>query len=137
MEEKSFLDQAVRPTEPLMRQALGQTYALYEKLMGQIAGFSADWTFTKSGGWTLKVHDKKKALLYVIPLKDEFKIGMAIREAEREAFLKDVDLTAFHIDLESAKKYVEGYALHFKIFSASEYETFAVLLNKLIVIRKA
>jgi hypothetical protein len=59
----------------------------------------------------LKVHANKKALFYLIPMKNKFKISMAIRENERDLFMGDPDLQAFHQQISGAKKFSEGYAL--------------------------
>ncbi|MGE5418313.1 MAG: DUF3788 family protein [Acidobacteriota bacterium] len=135
MEEKAFLDKANKPADKSLKEALGPAFAYYEKAIKSTEGFEQDWNFTKSGGWMLKVHDKKKALFYVIPLKNQFKISMAIRESEREAFMDDQELFSFHNAIKSAKKYAEGYALQLKIGDESEYLQDEVFLNKLIAIR--
>jgi hypothetical protein len=89
MEERLFLDKDSKPTGQSLQSAFGDIYIYYDKLMETADSFSKDWNFSKSSGWMLKVHHKKKALFYLIPLKNEFKISMAIRENERDIFLED------------------------------------------------
>jgi hypothetical protein len=110
-------------------------YNYYQKLTDTAGTFSQDWNFSKSSGWMLKVHDKKKALFYLIPLKNEFKISMAIRENERKTFLEDIELKIIHDILKSAKKYREGYALQFNIKNKGNFETVTLLIKKLIALR--
>jgi hypothetical protein len=98
--------------------------------------FLRDWNFSKASGWMLKVHDKKKALFYLIPLKNEFKISMAIRENERKSFLKDNELEVIHNMITSAKKYKEGYALRFDVKNNEDFKIIKLLIEKLIDIRK-
>lgn len=135
LEERPFLDKALKPTEQTLQPALGETYTYYEKLMDTSSTFSKDWNFSKSSGWMLKVHDKKKALFYLIPLKNEFKISMAIRENERKASLEDIELKAIHEMIKSSRKYREGYALQFNIINDNDYKILELLIKKLIVIR--
>ena len=135
MGERPFLDKSSRPTEQMLQSAFGEIYTYYEKLIDTADTFSQDWNFSKSSGWMLKVHDKKKALFYLIPLKNEFKISMAIRENERKTFLDDIELKIIHDMLKSAKKYREGYALRFNIKYNGDFETVTLLIKKLIVLR--
>jgi len=50
---------------------------------------------------------KRKGPLLLIPMKNEFKVSMAIRENELSKFLKDVELKNIHNNLLTAKKYSE------------------------------
>ena len=135
MEKRPFLDKNSKPTEQMLQSIFGETYTYYEDLMDITDSFSNDWNFSKSSGWMLKGHDKKKALFYLIPLKNEFKISMAIRENERKTFLEDIELKIIHDMLKSAKKYREGYALQFNIKDNGDFETVTLLIKKLIVLR--
>jgi hypothetical protein len=135
MMERPFLDKSIQPTEPAMQDALGNTYPYYKKVTGLSSSYAQEWTFTKSGGWMLKIYDRKKALLYLIPLTDGFKISLAIRENEREAFLNDDELAIMHDKISASKKYSEGFTLQFDIADESEFQTMELFLRKLIAIR--
>ena len=135
MEKRPFLDRNSMPNEQMMQSTLGETCTYYENLMDITGSFSKDWNFSKSGGWMLKVHDKKKALFYLIPLKNEFIISMAIRENERKVFLGDDELKTIHGVIKSAKKYREGYALRFNIKNETDFEMPGLLIKKLIMLR--
>lgn len=135
MEERPFLDKNSKPTMQTLQSALGETCTYYDKLMGTASTFSQDWNFSKSSGWMLKVHNRKKALFYLIPLKNEFVISMAIRENERKIVLDDIELKTIHEIIKSAKKYREGYALRFNIKNDADFEMPKLLIEKLIVLR--
>jgi hypothetical protein len=135
MEERVFLDPSSKPTEQTLKSALGYLYPYYKKLMDVAGSFSQDWNFSKGSGWMLKVYDKKKALFYLIPLKNEFKISMAIREKERKTFLEDSELEMILNMLKSAKKYREGFALRFKVENDADYKTLELFIKKLITFR--
>jgi len=60
MEKRPFLDKNSKPTEQMLQSKFGETYTYYENLMNISDSFSKDWNFSKSSGWMLKVHDKKK-----------------------------------------------------------------------------
>ncbi len=96
--------------------------------------FSKDWNFSKSSGWILKVHNKKKALFYVIPMEKKFKISMALRDNERKLFIKDSDLETINETLLNAKKYLEGFAIKFTT-NNKNYETYKLFIKKLVPLR--
>jgi hypothetical protein len=135
MGNKLFLDPAHKPDEKSLESVLGRVYPLYQSLLTLTGKFSRDWNFSKSGGWMLKVHGNKKALLYLIPMENEFKISMAIREKEREAFMSDPKFQSIHPLIYAAKKFVEGYALQFMITNEDDFQKFEGFLTQLISLR--
>jgi hypothetical protein len=123
------------PTEESLKESLGNAYLFYCKLIHLTNAYEKEWIYAKSSGWMLKISDNKKSLLYLIPLREEFKINLAIRENEREVFLKDKDLASIHPQIGKSRKYMEGYALNFEIKSTNEYKEIEGLIEKLINIR--
>jgi len=85
----------------------------------------------------LKIHARKKALLYLILLTGSFRASMAVRDAEREAALTDDALTAIRGKLMESRRYAEGYALQFDVARDSELAPLAALVRKLIAARGA
>lgn len=134
MAERFFSDESTKPNENNLKTVLGDVYNEYKSIMEISDFFSKDWNFSKSSGWMLKVHDKKKALFYLIPLKQEFKISMAIKGPERETLVEDAELEKIHQIILSAKKYREGFVIRFSS-NDEEYETFIKLIRKLIILR--
>ena len=135
MKERPFLDKSCKPTDQAIRTALGGAHTYYKKVIALANSYSQEWTFTKSSGWMLKIYDRKKALLYFIPLHHGFKISLAIRENEREAFLRDDELGIMHDKISSSKQYMEGFALQFDITSRREFQPLELFITKLIAIR--
>lgn len=134
MGERVFFDESTKPSEKSLKTALGEFYNNFKDLMDISDSFSMDWNFSKRSGWMLKVHDKKKALFYVIPMKNEFKINMTIGDNERIKYLNDLELKMIHDKLLTSKKYREGFLLRFKT-NDDDYETFQLLIKKLIHFR--
>jgi hypothetical protein len=135
MEPRPFDDKAQKPTGQGIQTALGGAYPYCQKVIEFTHAFLHEWTFTKGSGWMLKVYDRKKALLYLIPLDGAFKISLAIRENEREALLGDEALGSLHAQILSAKKYREGFALQFEIAGPNEFSPVELFLSKLISLR--
>jgi hypothetical protein len=83
----------------------------------------------------LKISDRKKALLYIVPLNAGFNISLTLRENEREVFIDDEELGSLRKMISSAKKYPEGFALQFDIAIQDDFQPVELLLIKLISLR--
>lgn len=115
MEERPFWEKAPKPTPESIHRALGAAHPAYLKLLAIAAAYHHEWNHSKQSGWMLKIHDKKKALLYLIPLKNSFRVSLTLRQHERDALLESSALASLHPALQSAKQYAEGYALAFMV----------------------
>ncbi len=135
MHDRPFLIRTNKPDEKNIQSELGKTYPYFKKIMLLAGSYSQEWAFSKTSGWMLKIYNKNKALFYFIPLTGSFKISMAIRVNEREAFLNDSALAALQDRIFSAKKYSEGYALQFDISNKKDYQHLELLILKLIALR--
>lgn len=87
-----FINKSIKPTHETLESVLIDVYPYYEELINITKDFNHDWNFSKSSGWMLKVHKKNKALFYIIPLERSFRISLAIRENQRDVFMKDPQL---------------------------------------------
>ena len=135
MVERPFLDETAKPAEEAIRSALGPAFACYSALLLLAPGFSAEWTFSRRGGWMLKVFDRKKALFYAIPGTGSFRASLTLREDERLAFLADPGLAVLHPRIEAARRFAEGYALFFDITGEPEFGPLASLVRRLVAVR--
>ena len=64
---RPFIDKNTKPEGESLKIGLGNTYTYYQQAEALASKFIQDWNFSKSSGWMLKVHEKKKALFYLIP----------------------------------------------------------------------
>jgi hypothetical protein len=122
MSERPFLGKAQKPDTAALEAALGPAFAFYRDLTDLCDGFKQEWVRTKGSGWMLKVADGKKALCYVIPLEDAFRVSMAIRESERATLLESEHMEDYRTLLTSARKFAEGYSVAFDVTAGPSYE---------------
>jgi hypothetical protein len=135
MTDRPFRDGFNAPTDAAVTAALGDAYPSYKAILDLAGAFYRDWTYARTGGWMLKIHDRKKALLYLIPLHDGFRISLAIREEERDAFMADDTLADLRDRIESAKKFPEGFGLQFDVTGADALEPLDKFIAQLIAMR--
>jgi hypothetical protein len=136
MGERPFLASARKPDAPALESALGPAFALYRDFTDLCDGFKQEWVCTKVTGWMLKITDGKKALCYVIPLEDSFRVSMAVRESERSALLGSEDMADYGVLLASARKFAEGYSIVFDIVTPSSYDHCRHFVSEVIATRR-
>lgn len=136
MEARPFSQKTLKPTDVLLKKELASVVPYYNQLMDIVKTFSKEWNYSKSGGWMQKIFDNKKALLYLIPLKNEFLLSLTVRENEREILLNDKEIESHKEQLAQAKKYSEGYAMRFLITNKKSFLETVSFVKKIIALRK-
>ena len=135
-EVRPFKEKSPKPTAPLLKEVLGSTFSFFEQLLQLAAKQSIEWNHSKTSGWMLKAGDRKKALFYLVPLENSFRVNLTMREAEKEMLLTEKSLSYLHEQLRTAKKYAEGFLLQFEVSDAPSAKKLLVFLAKLLEIRK-
>jgi hypothetical protein len=135
MSYRPFLEKSNKPTEKALEDALGSAYAYYNLVVDLAGSYTKEWVYAKSSGWILKISDRKKSFINLIPLKNGFKVSSAIQENERKAFLSDKDVQILHSKILSSKKHMEGFALNFDIVNRNEFQLLELFIRKLIIFR--
>jgi hypothetical protein len=136
MEERPFYNKTSKPTNGNLKKVLASTFSSYSQLMENTKAFSKEWNYSKSSGWMQKVFDNKKALLYLIPLTNQFLVSLTVRENEREILLNDKEIVFYKEQLSQAKKYSEGYTMRFSVTDKESFSRTILFIQKIIVLRK-
>jgi hypothetical protein len=136
MEERQFCNKSSKPTNDNIKKVLASVFSYYNQFMENTKTFSKEWNYSKSSGWIQKVFDNKKALLYLIPLNNQFIISMTVRENEREILLNDKEIDFHKEQLKQAKKYSEGYAMRFSVTDKESFSRTLIFINKIIALRE-
>ncbi len=134
--DRPFVNPNAQPTEEGLENALGEAVGRFDIVRGLAPDFEQEWSFYRGSGWMMRIHDGRKSLLYLVPLRKAFKMSMAIREAERDAFVSDVALAALRPALDSARRAPEGFALAFDIDAETDFPPLRALVERLIAARQ-
>jgi hypothetical protein len=119
-----FENKSEVPSTSEIRAALGETHALWLKLKDTVAAqhepCEQEWVYGgKNYGWSLRLKRKKRAILYLTPAHEFFRVGFALGEkavqAAHEARLSKRVLKV----IDGAPKYVEGRAVRLEIRTAA------------------
>lgn len=132
MSPNLFTDKTHAPESDELAIALGCSIDSWNELRGRIAiqhaPVSEEWIFGgKNHGWSLRLKQKKRAVLYLTPCPGFFRVGLAMGEKAVRAALQQ-DLPASVIDLiERAPKYAEGRGIRIEIRTANDLATVEAL----------
>jgi hypothetical protein len=132
MTDAYFVEKAYPPEADTLRNALGPLYPVYKETLQLVEGFDLEWKYYgRRIGWQLKASRKGKALFYLTPLQQSFRIGMAIRETEREELMRSSLPASVKKELKSAKRYPEGYPLRLLIARPSHMKSLHIVFELL------
>ena len=120
-----FDDKLTPPTEASLKQALGESFAIWNKLKKVIAAnyppVSFEWGFTsKSTGWGMRIKQKERVILYMTPCEGYFLASLALGDkavkAAQESNLPNKVLKI----IAGSRRYAEGTGVRLEIRSMSD-----------------
>lgn len=134
----AFDDKSKKPGAGNLKRMLGRTSAHWDNLKNHIAAEYAPldetWNFAGANwGWSLRLKQKKRTVLYMTPCKGHFLVGFVLGEkavrAALDSGLPDSILKA----IDEAKKYAEGRGVRIEIRNKKNLE----ITKKLAAIKMA
>jgi hypothetical protein len=129
----SFTDKSKAPDDKTLAETLGKSAKHWDALMKHLGTISSslvhEWKFYgPKYGWQLKVSDKKRAVLYLVPVQGSFLAALALTDKAVEA-VRQSDLPAELIrEIETAKANPEGRPARISVKSRSDIDTVKQLL---------
>ena len=133
-----FDDKETRPEDVALADSLGGTCSLWDELKLRIewkhSPLSEEWVFSgKNYGWSLRLKQKKRAVLYMTPCSGYFRVAFAFGEkAVRAAHTSKLPTAVLSL-IDEAKKYPEGRAVRLEVRTAKDVD----IVEKLAAIKMA
>lgn len=132
--KSSFIDKKKEPNEAELKVVLDTTYAYWKHLRDfTVQCFpkaQAAWHYSGDKyGWSFRICDKKRVLLYLLPHDTFFKIAMLFgQKASDEILDSSVSETIKH-ELELSKGYAEGRGIRLDIKNKSLLKDITCLIQ--------
>jgi hypothetical protein len=116
--ESIFTDKNRQPTDNDLKLSLGDTYQLWQLIMEYVIlkypkGFE-EWGCSKYG-WNLRIKDKKRAIIYLLPRDRFFKVALVFGQKATDIIMKSQIADSIKTELVSAKVYAEGRGIRIDI----------------------
>ena len=115
-----FADKAVQPSEIDLADKLGDTLPLWNQLADFViekypAGLK-QWSFPgKKYGWSFRIKDKKRAIIYLLPHDNYFTAAFVFGEKASVAVMESNVSVAIKTGLANAVKYAEGRGIRIDV----------------------
>ena len=123
----AFDDKSKQPRSSDLRKTLSRTSAHWYNLISYIAAeyppLDETWSFSGANwGWSLRLKQKKRTVLYMTPCKGYFLVGFALGEKAVEAAHGSALSHSILAVIDGAKKYAEGRAVRIEIRNKQDLE---------------
>lgn len=122
-----FVDKNQTPDEMELKDSLGETYSIWQQIRQLVlekypAGVE-QWNFAgKKYGWSFRIKDKKRAILYLIPLDHFFKVAFVYGQKATNAIMASDVSPEIKQTLKEARVYAEGRGIRIDIKNESLLE---------------
>jgi hypothetical protein len=137
MSETVLTDKKIQPNDEILIETIGQSYKYYESLKKHLLqkydNVSEEWKYYgKKYGWQLKIFQKKRNLLFLIPYRSYFSVVLIFGDRAVDKILESEIKDEFKEKIKSAKKYLEGRGISIEVKDGDYLED----LKKLIEIKQ-
>lgn len=127
MEHSIFMDKSNLPSDEDLREALGSSYKLWMDIRDAVyqkyPGGTEEWNFPgKKYGWSFRIKDKKRAIIYFLPRQEMFLVAFVFGNKAYEAILKSEVSEEIKKELTDARVYAEGRGIRIPVPDSSALE---------------
>lgn len=128
-----FIDKTLTPTTKELKKGLGETFSLWQAIEDftkkNYVGANGEWKFSgEKFGWSYRINDKKRVLVYLLPREKFFKVGFVFGEKVLEKIYKSDISAAIKTELKEAKKNAEGKGIRIPVKDESNYKDIEKLI---------
>lgn len=116
METSVFMDKAQIPNENDLETALGNNVLIWREIRDFVfekypSAFE-EWNFPgKKYGWSFRIKDKKRAIIYLVPLRGYLRVAFVFGQKAVDKILECDISETIKTDLMNSKVYMEGRGL--------------------------
>ena len=134
MDQSIFMDKSAKPTESALKEALGDQYELWKAVRDRVIqvypGGIEEWNFPgKKYGWSFRIKDKKRAIIYLLPRLRGFIVAFVFGKRAYEAILESDVSGPIKSELQQAKVYAEGRGIRIPVPDSSPLQDIFRLID--------
>ncbi|WP_461638620.1 DUF3788 domain-containing protein [Labilibaculum euxinus] len=134
MDISIFTDKTAEPASKDLQEQLASLYPLWEQIAESVRkkypNPKEEWNYPgKNYGWSFRLKDKKRAIIYLLPRQGYFKVAFVFgQKATDQIMACDID-ASIKEDLAGAKKYAEGRGLSIEVHNAKPINDIEKLID--------
>jgi hypothetical protein len=120
MDISIFTDKAIQPDQNDLEKALGDQYknwfTLRDYVLEQYPGGIEEWNYPGvKYGWSFRIKDKKRAIIYLLPRDGYFKVAFVFGAKAFEQVMQSSVSEEIKTELAAAKPYAEGRGIRIDV----------------------
>lgn len=135
MEDRSiFMDKLMMPSKASLETHLGINDKLWKVLENYVfekypKGL-AEWNYPgKKYGWSYRIKDKKRAIIYFLPREGYFKVAFVFGQKAYDTIMRSNISEEIKVELQIAKKYAEGRGVRIDIHNKARLNDIFQLID--------
>jgi hypothetical protein len=115
-----FRDKEIKPTDKDLAEKLDTTYDLwkliYDLVLSKYPKGLVEWNYPgKKYGWSFRIKDKKRAIIYLLPRNGYFKVAFVFGQKATDSVMESEISSAIKTELMQATKYAEGRGIRIDV----------------------
>lgn len=115
-----FTDKKIKPSIADLKKALGHTTDAWQVLAEfthqSYPGAKDEWKFSSEKyGWSFRISDKKRALIYLLPRDKFFKVALVFGQKATDEILKSDISESIKTEIKNARVYAEGRGIRIEV----------------------
>jgi len=134
MDISVFTDKSKTPTDNEVQVALGKTYAQWKSIRDIVferyPAAKEEWNYPGAKyGWSYRIKDKKRAILYLLPRDGYFKVAFVFGQKATDQILSSEVSERIKSELKSARVYVEGRGIRIPVNKEADLRDIKTLVE--------
>ena len=120
MDQSVFMDKNKQPNETDLMKSLGATFSFWQKIREQVlslypSGLEEWYHSGAKYGWSFRIKDKKRAIVYLLPRDGYFKVAFVFGQKATDLILQSQVSQDIKSELENARVYAEGRGIRIDV----------------------
>lgn len=129
-----FTDKTIEPTEAGLKDKLGTSFGLWQTISKIVyekyPNGLAEWNFPgKKYGWSFRIKDKRRAIIYLLPRENYFKVAFVFGDKAVNQIMTTSINNKIKTEIESAKKYAEGRGIGIEVKNKNIIPDIEILID--------
>jgi hypothetical protein len=129
-----FTDKKSIPNDNDLIEALGNTYPLWQTIKDYVHSKYPKamdaWNYSGAKyGWSFRIKDQKRAILYLLPREKYFKVSFVFGQKATEMIRAGQISKKIEKDLDAAKGYAEGRGIRIDVNDSSVIDDIKKLIG--------
>ncbi|MDR1382140.1 MAG: DUF3788 domain-containing protein [Tannerella sp.] len=128
-----FTDKQSVPQDSDLRESLSAVYDIWQTLVNYVySKYPAaipEWNFSKSSGWSFRMKDKKRTVIYLLPRAGFFKVALVFGQKATDELMNSSVSEDIKMELSAAKVYAEGRGIRIEVKNETVINDIKELIN--------